>query len=264
MSTAALAGKTALVTGASSGLGVTFARELAARGADLILVARREDRLRAVQQEIAATYGVAVDVLPLDLLDEAARQDLHDRLQAQGKAVDILVNNAGFGLYGNFVEVDWPRERNMLELDIVALVHLTKLFVPDMVARGSGYVLLLSSIGAYQPSPTYGSYSAAKSFVLYFGESLHYELRGTNVSVTVLSPGVTRTEFHQVAGQTLTWYQRVTMMTAEQVARIGIDAMLKRRASVVVGWVNALMAWTARFVPRQWAASITNRLMTSG
>ena len=163
MKQANLRGKWALVTGASSGLGVDFANNLASRGSNVILVARREDRLRAVQQEITAQYGVQVEVIAMDLESADAPQRLYDQLKAGGRAVDVLINNAGFGLYGDFLEIPWERERAMLELDIVTLTHMTKLFVKDMVARRFGYVLLVASIGAYQPSPTYATYSAAKT-----------------------------------------------------------------------------------------------------
>jgi len=257
-----LSNKTALVTGASSGLGEAFARDLAARGANLVLVARRKDRLETLAAALAAERGVTVRVEAVDLASEAARQSLADRLAADGVNVDLLVNNAGFGVWGNFVDVAWERERDMLELDVVALVHLTKLFVRPMVARGWGRVLQVASVGAYQPSPTYAAYSAAKSFVLFFGEALQYELRGTGVTCTVVSPGVTATEFLQVAQQTPTAYQRRAMMQAPEVAAAGVGAMLRGRASIVPGVMNAVAAWMAlRLLPRQTAAGITARLM---
>lgn len=259
-----LKGKWSLVTGASSGLGVDFAKNLAGRGCNLILVARRADRLEAVQQEIVAQYGVQVDVIAMDLEPADAPQELYDQIKAAGRAVDVLINNAGFGLYGDFLEIPWERERAMLELDIVTLTHLTKLFSRDMVERHFGYILLVSSIGAYQPSPTYASYSAAKSYVLYFGEALHYELRNTGVNVTVVSPGVTRTEFLEVAGQQPSLYQRTMMMDSPDVTRIAIDAMLDGKASVVPGFMNALLAQSTRFMPRQLAAMSADRFMRMG
>ena len=140
--------------------------------------------------------------------------------------------------------------------------QLTKLFLGDMLQRDKGYILQLSSIGAYQPSPTYAAYSAAKTCVLYFGEALNYELRHSNVSCTVLSPGVTATEFLQVSGQQPTRYQRLFMMQSPEVVRIGLKAMLKRKPSVVAGNMNALIAWSNRFIPRRWSAALTHRLMT--
>lgn len=256
-----LRGRTALVTGASSGLGVDFARELAARGANLVLVARREDLLRKHADEIAARHGVKVAIIALDLAERDAPQRLYDRLKAAGTAVDVLVNNAGYGLYGKFTELEWERERNMLELDIITLVHMSKLFVKDMVARNFGYVLQVASIGAFQPSPLYASYSAAKSFVLHFGEAVAYELRGTPVRVSVISPGITATEFLQVSGQRPTLYQRLMMMQSADVARIGVAGMLAGRPSVVPGLGNQLGALLPRLLPRRAAAAVAERTM---
>lgn len=261
MGTGDLKGKQALVTGASSGLGADFARELAARGCSLILVARREELLRALQQELTARNGVDVAVVALDLTTDAAAQLVYDWTKTHGKDVDILINNAGFGLYGPFVEIPWERERNMLELDIVTLVHLTKLFVKEMVARNYGYVLHVASTGAYQPTPLYASYSAAKSFVLSFGEALNFELRRTKVRSTVLSPGITATEFLQVSGQQPTLFQRLMMMRSADVARIGIEAMLSGRPSVVPGRMNSALAWSNRLVPRRLSTAISHRMM---
>lgn len=258
-----LQGRLALVTGASSGLGVDFARELAARGCNLILVARREERLRAVQQTIRTSHDVEVAVIAMDLAMPDAPQQLYQRIQARGDPVDVLVNNAGFGIYGEFVEIEWEREAQMLQLDIVTVVHLTKLFVRGMVARNFGHILQVASIGAYQPSPLYASYSAAKSFVLNFSEALNYELRGTNVNVTTISPGITRTEFLQVSGQEPTRYQRLSMMESEEVARIGIQALLKGRSSVVPGLWNAMMAWFATILPHRVTTALAYRLMDS-
>jgi uncharacterized protein len=162
-------GKWALVTGASSGLGTDFARDLASRGANIILVARRLDRLQAVAQEISKQYGVQTEVIAMDLVAENAAEQLVAQLAAANKPIDILINNAGYGLYGMFIETEWARLNNMLQLDIVALTHLSHVFGKAMAARGSGYILQVASIGAYQPSPTYAAYSAAKSYVFWRG-----------------------------------------------------------------------------------------------
>ncbi len=256
-----LHGKTALITGASSGLGADFARELAARGCDLILVARREEQLRAVAGEIGGRYGAAAKVVPLDLTVPGAPRSLYERVEASGQTVDVLVNNAGFGLYGPFLQIPWERERQMLEIDIMVPVQLTKLFLPGMVARDSGFILQLASIGAYQPSPLYASYSAAKSFILNWGEALNYELRDTGVRVTVLSPGITATEFLAVSGQQPTLYQRLVMMRSPDVVRIGIDSMLRGKPSIVPGRLNALTVWSNRLLPRRLSAAVSHRLM---
>lgn len=257
-----LGGRWALVTGASSGLGVDFAHELAQRSMNLVLVARRGARLREVKAELEVQYGVDALVIPQDLAALDAPRDLYDEINERGIQIDVLVNNAGFGVYGEFAEVPWEREEAMLKLDILTVVHLTKLFVNDMLARDFGYILQVSSIGAYLPSPTYATYSAAKSFVLNFGEALDYELRGSNVSCTVVSPGVTATEFLKVSGQEPTLYQRLMMMESDEVARIAIEKMLVGQPSVVTGWLNALMVWSNRLMPRRLSAAVGHKLMT--
>jgi hypothetical protein len=259
-----LHGRTALVTGASSGLGVDFATILAERGCNVVLVARREERLRALADELAARHGVRADVVAMSLSPLGAAQALYDRLRDMNRTVDVLINNAGFGVWGKFAEIPWEREEEMLRLDVIALVHLTKLFLRDMLQRNAGWILQVSSIGAYQPSPTYATYAAAKAFVLSFGEALSYELRGSNVKVSVLSPGVTETEFLQVAGQARTLYQRMSIMPSRPVAEIGIEAMLRGKPSKVAGAMNAFAAWSLRFMPRRWQAAMASVAMQMG
>jgi len=261
MDDGSLKGKTALVTGASSGLGVDFARQLARRGCRVVLVARREELLKQLQAELQGQYGVTAVVMTLDLGDPAAPQMLYDTLKAQQVAVDILVNNAGFGLFGMELDIPWEKTRQMLLLDIVALTHLTKLFARDMVTRRWGRVLQVASIGAYQPSPTYAAYSAAKSYVRSFSQALNFELRGSGVSSTVISPGITATEFLQVSGQKPTAYQRMMMMTSADVAAIGIQAMLKGRYSVVPGFLNWLTSLFTMITPDPVNAAAAYRLM---
>lgn len=256
-----LSGKTALVTGASSGLGVDFARQLAAMGVNLILTARRAEKLETVKQEIEAKYKVRVDLFPQDLIAPQAVETLYENVKNTGLSVDVLINNAGFGIYGRFLETEWEDEKEMLSLDVVALTHLTKVFAKDMVTRGNGYIVQVSSLSAYQPTPTYSTYAAAKAYVLSFSEAFNFELKGTGVSCTVLSPGVTDTEFFEVSGQKSSLYQRTMMMSSEDVARIGLKGMLNRRGSVVPGFVNWLSAFLVRFAPRRIAAAIAYHLM---
>ncbi|RPJ50542.1 MAG: SDR family NAD(P)-dependent oxidoreductase, partial [Chloroflexi bacterium] len=200
----------------------------------------------------------------LDLSAPGAAEELYRQTTGSGKAVDVLVNNAGFGLYGQHMSIPWEKEAEMLHLDMIVLAQLTKLYLKDMLVRDFGYVLLVSSIGGYQPSPTYASYSAAKSFVLHLGEALNWELRKTGVGVTVVSPGVTATEFLKVSGQRPSLYQRLLMMKSADVTRLGIAAMLKRRPSIVPGFVNALMVWMNRLVPRRVSAALSEVLMETG
>lgn len=261
MSNRTLQGKWALVTGASSGLGADFARDLAGRGCNLVLVARREENLRTLQGELTGRHGVQVEIVPMDLAKKDAPLRLYEKTREMGIAIDVLINNAGFGLFGEFAGIPWERERNMLELDIIALVHLTKLFVRDMVDRQSGYILQVGSVGAFQPTPVYATYGAGKSFVLSFGEALGYELRHTGVSCTVLSPGATATEFMKVAGQELRPFQQMFLMDSRKVVRIGIDGMLQRRHHVVPGVINRVAQLANRLLPRRAATALAYSLM---
>lgn len=255
-----LEGRWALVTGASSGLGVDFAEELARRGAKVVLVARRLERLEELAKRLREKYSVQVEPVACDLGDRAAVAALHARTKAAGWPIDVLVNNAGFGVWGDYLKIPWEREQQMLELDVVTLAQLTKLYVTDMVPRKFGRVLQVASIGAFQPTPTYAAYAAAKAFVASFSEAIDFELTGTGVRSTVISPGVTKTEFMEVSGQALTLYQRTMMMSSAEVATIGIDAMIAGRRHVVPGLMNKLGALTAKWAPRSlatWVAWMT-------
>jgi len=261
MTPSVIAGSTALVTGASSGLGIDFARELAQRGCKLVIVARREALLKQVQQELHKRHGVEVIAVTLDLGQADAPKALYDLLRQQKIEIDVLVNNAGFGAFGNELDIPWRRTQEMLQLDILALTQLTKLFAADMQRRRRGYLLQVASIAAFQPTPGYAAYAAAKAYVLNYSEALNFELRGSGVSCTAVCPGVAATEFLQVSGQRQTWYQRATMMSSAEVARLGVRAMLARRSCVVTGWANALGAWMTRFTPRTLLAAVSWRLM---
>lgn len=254
-------GKTALVTGASSGLGADFARQLAGQGCRLILVARRAEKLQALRIEIFKRHAVEVDTIAMDLSAPDSSQELFDQLKARSLTVDILINNAGYALFGEFIQTDPDRCRAMLELDVVTLTQLTRAFAADMAARRFGYILLVASTGAFQPTPTYAAYAAAKAYVLSLGEALHYELRPNNVGVTVLCPGVTRTEFFEVAGQEMTAFQRLTAMNSADVAAIGLRGLLRRRSCVVAGPLNAAVAAFAPLMPRQFMAGMAARMM---
>jgi short-subunit dehydrogenase len=257
-----LKNKWALVTGASSGLGADFARILASLGCHLILTARRQERLKALKKEIMTDFGVSVKVIPMDLSLPEAPQQLYDQLKSDGVTVDVLINNAGFGIYGEFLDTDWERTQQMLQLNMLTVTHLTWLFARDMQSRNFGYILHVASNGAYQPSPLYAAYSASKGFVLNFSEALNYELRDTNVKCTALAPGTTVTEFHRVAGQDeSSLYYRLTKMDSMTVARKGIQALLAGRPSLVPGWTVSLLAWSSQRAPRRLATAMAAWLM---
>lgn len=254
-----LKGRTALVTGASSGLGVEFARELALRGCHLVLVARREAALRELETELHT--DVSVQVRPCDLSDAAARETLVRDLHSEGVQIDVLVNNAGLGVFGPFLDADWPRLRGMLDVDVVALSHLTHLLTPFMCERGWGRVLQVASTAAFQPTPGYAAYAAAKSYVLSFSYALDHELRGSGVRCTAVCPGMTATGFFEVAGHPPGHFRRLTLMQPQSVAERGIEAMLGGRSGIVTGALNALMAVSTRLLPRRLLAPIAGWAM---
>jgi len=258
-----MAASFALVTGASSGFGIDFARGLARRGYDLILVARRAERLQEVAAAIERDFACSVETVVADLGVDDERVRLAQRVETFGKPVEVLVNNAGLGLYGSFDVIPWEKEKQMLAIDIDAVVHLSKLFTPGMVARKKGFVLNVASVGAYQPTPLYASYSAAKAFVLSFSQALNFELRRTGVSVTTVSPGIASTEFLTVSKQTATFYQRLLMMSSEDVVSSALKALFARRSTVVPGFVNAAVAYSGKIMPGSLAARFAYGAMRS-
>ena len=257
-----LGGKWAVVTGASSGIGIVLAQELAARGADLVLVARRRDALEAVAARIRAAYGTQVRVETADLARDREPERLAEALHRDGIAVSVLANNAGFGAYGAFDAVDAATETAMIDLDITALVRLTRLFAPRMRETGFGRILLTASVGAYSPGPLYAVYCAAKAFVVSYGLAVRHELRGTGVTVTVLSPGVVKTEFHAVAGHTENRFKERTGMEAGPVGRAAVRGMLRGKAEVVPGFLTKVLVFSTRLAPRPFLARMSGGLMS--
>lgn len=248
-----LTGKTALVTGASSGLGADFARQLAAAGCNLVITARREDRLNALKQELMSSHPeVSVDVIVMDLGARHAAQQLHDEIVSWGRDVDILINNAGYGLFGWFLDRPWEALETMVQVNTVVPMELTHLFASRMASRGFGRILFVSSVAGFLATPTYAAYAAAKSNILLFGEAMNFELRDSGVSATVLCPGMTRTEFLDVSGQNATAAQRFMMAESPDVAKTGLTALVKGKASVVPGFMNKVMVVSMKFVPRSW------------
>jgi short-subunit dehydrogenase len=257
-----LQNKWAMVTGASSGLGIDFCHLLAERGANVVLVARRAAEMEKVAAELRQKHGVKTHVEPVDLEQPGVAVELKGKLDAAGIAVDLLVNNAGYGLYGDFLDQPLERTRHMLQLDVISLTDLTHVFASDMVKRGGGQILLVASIGGFQATPTYAAYCAAKAYVLMLGEALHEEFKPRGVTVTTLSPGVTRTGFFDAAGQTPNAFQRAAMMESRPVAEIGLKALKKGRASIVPGFMNALTVFiTSRLVPRWLQPRMTHAVM---
>lgn len=240
---------TALITGASGGIGLELARLFAADGHDLVLVARSEDKLRALADQLART-GVTITVLRFDLSQPEAPTRLFAELDARGIELGYLVNNAGFGSIGNFWELERARELEMIDLNIRALVELTHLALPGMIARGFGRVLNIGSTAGFQPGPRMATYYASKAFVLHFTEAVAHELRGTGVTATVHCPGPTATGFGEVAGNGKTLLFRAGAASAEAVARDAYQAMRAGKVVHVHGIRNALLSLSVRLSPR--------------
>jgi short-subunit dehydrogenase len=251
-------GRTALVTGASSGIGADLARELAKRGANVVLVARRVEKLQALAAELTA-LGVQAAAAPCDVADAAARE----ALAAAHGHVDILVNNAGLGVFGPFADAAWKDIDNMLTVNITALTHLTHLFAKPMAARGYGRIMLIASTAAFQPVPLYAAYAATKAYVLSLGDALNVEYARLGVKFTTLSPGSTQSEFFDVAAQKKSVMVEKTMMSSAAVAKIGVNAMAAGKGSVVAGMANAIFALSTRLTPRSVNAKIAYRIMKS-
>ncbi len=249
----------ALVTGASSGLGVEFARALAARGTNLVLAARREAPMRQLAADLAGRHGIEAVVEPIDLAAPGSAAELRGRLDGRGVTPDILVNNAAFGISSPFLDQDPGRLNAMLQLDIVALTELTQVFGQRMAERGRGHVLMVASLAAFQPCPNTAAYAAAKAYILSFGEALHVEL-APKVGVTVLAPGLMETEFFGVSGYNPPAALRRTVLTPARVAAIGLDAMFAGRPSVVAGRLNGMMAFSNRLTSRHFQAKAVHSL----
>lgn len=248
----------AVVTGASSGIGLELAKLFAADHHDLVLVARREDRLQALAEELAARHGVDADVMAVDLSRPQGPSELVRRLA--GRDVDVLVNNAGFGLVGDFVAGAWQDYAEMIQLNVVALTELTHSLLPGMLGRGSGRILNVASTAGFQPGPGMAVYYASKAYVLSFSEALAVELAGTGVSVTTLAPGVTATGFQQRAGAEQILLTKAMRMPASTVARAGYQGLRRGKALVIPGATNKLGVAMIRLGPRWLVPRVVARL----
>lgn len=250
---------TVLVTGASSGIGLELAVICAREGHRPVLVARREDALHEVAQRIEQTYGVYPDVVAVDLAEPGATRVLVDTLETRGIAVDMLVNNAGFATRGFFSRIELEATHELLEVNVVALTTLTRLLLPEMLARRSGRILNVASIAGYFPGPLTATYNASKAYVISFTEALANELKGTGVTATALCPGPTRTGFEVRAGLSTTQAFRGPVMDAKAVAEEGYRAMMRGVTIAVPGVENRLRMWPVRFVPRWLLAHFARR-----
>jgi short-subunit dehydrogenase len=253
--------RTALITGASSGIGTELARIHAERGGDLVLVARRRDRLEALRAELESAHGVRAHVIAKDLTDSDAPKQIHSELITRGVHIDYLVNNAGFGNGGFFHQQDWARNEAMIQVNVMALAALTRMFVPEMISRGSGRILNVASMAGFLPGPLQAIYYATKAFVVSFSEAIGNELAGTGVTVTALCPGPVKTEFIEKANlREAKGFART--VSPRGVARVGYNAMLKGKPIIVPGVVNKLIIHVLlRLTPRKRATAISRAMM---
>lgn len=241
-------GKWALVTGASAGIGLALAGELAAAGANLIVTARRKDRLEALAARLQSSRGIKVEVLSADLATPGVPDQIRTFTQAKSLEIELLINNAGFGSYGRFHEADLTKQMEMVRVNCTAVVHLTHLYLGEMVARRHGDILIVASVAAFQAVPYVSTYAATKAFDLRFAEGIAEEVRRYGVNVCALCPGATSTEFREVAAQPERTFRGAE--TAEKVARTGLRALAAGKSSVISGFKNTMSVEGQRLAPR--------------
>jgi short-subunit dehydrogenase len=249
--------RTALVTGGSGGIGFEIARVLAQKGFDLVLVSRKRDALEAAAGQLEGKYGAKAHVFAADLRLPDAPQAIFDFLYNENIPIEVLVNNAGFGLGGEFADTSLERELEMIQVNISALTHLTKLFLPPMIKAKSGRVLNVASTAAFQPGPLMAVYYATKAYVLSFSQALAEELRNSGVTVTALCPGPTDTDFAATADVgSSKLFSAFGIANAEDVAEFGVSAMMHGRRVAIPGIKNKIVAQSSRFAPRAVSAKI--------
>ena len=251
--------KTVLITGASFGIGMEFARIFAREGYNLVLVARSADRLRQLAAEVEKNHGTRSLILATDLTEPGAPAYLLDQTTRAGIEVNVLVNNAGFGQYGLFVKNDLEECLRQIQLNVTALTHLTRLYLPVMIACKSGGILNVASTAAFQPGPLMAVYFATKAYVLHFSEALANELEGSGVTVTCLCPGATATEFHKRANATGMRLLKFGAMDGRTVAEDGYHALMAGKPVVISGFKNWLLAQSVRFSPRRLVTAIARK-----
>lgn len=251
----------ALVTGANRGIGYHLAKELARDGYNLVLVGRNKEGLEEAKNKLV-DYGVRVLIMVHDLKDPKAPERLYEDIKSKDLRISALVNNAGFGIYGAFVKNDIQTVLELMQVNMNALVHLTHLFAPDMISRGYGRILNVSSVAGFQPGPHMNIYFASKAFVLSFSQALRFELKNTGVSVTTLCPGSTDTNFFERAHVSRKADLFKMRRSPEKVAHTGYKAMKKRKGITIPGIGNKIMIQAQRFAPRSWVTCLSGHGMS--
>jgi short-subunit dehydrogenase len=252
---------TALITGASSGIGLEFAKIFAAANNNLVLVARSGGKLLQLAEDLKKKHNISVKVIGADLSKMAEVQKVYDTCKAYEIQIEYLVNNAGFGDFGFFIESDWYKTEQMIDLNIKSVTKMCRLFIPGMVQRKSGKVLNVASTAAFQPGPTMSVYYATKSYVLFLSEAIYNELQGTGVHVTCLCPGSTESGFQSASNlHESALVKGKKLPTAKEVAIFGYKAMMKNKLTAIHGMKNFIMANAIRFTPRKMVLSIVRRM----
>lgn len=253
--------KTALITGASNGIGLELAKIHASKGGDLVLVARNKSKLDELKTELESQYKVSVYVIGKDLSANNSAQEVYDETTKQNIQVDFLINNAGFGVFGMFAETDWNKELQMINLNITTLTQFTKLFLQDMVKRRSGKIMNVASTAAFQSGPTMAVYYATKAYVLSFSEAVDNEVSDKGVTVTTLCPGATESGFQAAAAmEESALVKGKKLPTAKEVAEYGYVSMMKGKTVAIHGLMNYLMANSVRFTPRALVVKLTRKI----
>jgi short-subunit dehydrogenase len=255
--------KTALITGASSGIGRELAKVHASKGGNLVLVARSKAKLDELKHELEKQYKIAVYTIGKDLSLPDAAQEVYEETTRQQIKIDYLMNNAGFGTFGFFAISDWEKEVQMLHLNITALTQFTKLYLKDMVKQKSGKIMNVASTAAFQPCPTMAVYGAAKAYVLSFTEAVDNEVRDKGVTVTALCPGATASGFQEAANmKDSKLFKNKKLPGSKEVAEYGYEAMLKGKPVAIHGILNYLMANAIRFTPRALVVAMARKIMS--
>jgi len=253
--------KTVLITGASSGIGKETAFEYAKNNYDLVLVARRFEKLSIIKKEIEDKYQKAVTIISMDLSRLDSAEDLFEEIQESKLKIDVLINNAGFGIYGDLVSNDPEKLEEMLVLNMITLSKLTQFFAKEMAKNGGGHIINLASTAAFQPIPGLAAYSATKAYVMNFSDAVAYELKDKNVKVTTISPGATQSEFGATAGfeENTDFFDK--MPTSKDLAHFIYKAMTENKTNAIHGLKNAILANTNRFAPRKMSTAIAAKMM---
>jgi uncharacterized protein len=255
-------GKWALVTGASAGIGVALATQLAAGGTHLVLTARRQNRLEELSRKLKAAHGIQTEAFFADLAQPDAPEKIYAFVKNEGIAIDLLINNAGFGQYGELTQVDTRRLLDMVQVNCAAVVHLTRLFLPDMIPRRRGDVLIVASTASFQAVPYISTYAATKAFDLLFAEGLAEEMKPYGIRVCALCPGSTESEFHAIAHQEQ--FTSKHPEAAEKVARVGLEALAAGKSYAISGLGNYLGAHSQRIVPRRMVTRVAANMFRPG